>query len=755
MEYGRFVSYVENENQIIMQFENRQVILEFLKEDVFNIFVPLWSDSHRSKAVEEKKSVPVRINADYKNKELLLETERLSVRIQDGFYMDVYDSRRRLLLSDYRGERKTGAAISSGEMEQLAAEGHDTSHLQKGSYQVQTVKALEKEDAFYGLGDKSGFLNKRDYEYENWNSDIPQAHTEDFHALYKSIPFLICKKKNGAYGLFFDNTFHSYLNLGKESEAYFYYGADDGNLDYYFLGGETLKDIIGNYTWLTGTTPLPQRWTLGYQQSRWGYVCAKDIQEVAETYRSLKIPCDVIHLDIDYMDAFKVFTWNEKDYGKPGALFEELKTKGYKPVTIIDPGTKMEPDYFMYEEGMERGYFATTEDGDVYVNVVWPGEANYPDFGRKEVSDWWGAHHKFLTDMGVCGIWNDMNEPASFKGPLPDDVVFYDGERKTNHAEIHNVYGHFMAKATFEALKEQTGKRPFVITRACYSGTQKYSTVWTGDNQSLWAHLQMTVPQLCNLGMSGFAFCGADVGGFGADATPELMCRWVEAACFSPLFRNHSAMGSRRQEPWQFGQEVVEISRKYIELRYRFLPYIYDLFYQGEKTGLPVMRPLILHYEDDPQVRSLNGEFLVGEQILAAPVLEQGVVKKIVYLPEGIWYDFWTGERLEGGRYLLRDAPLDMCPIYLKAGSLIPMYEPMQYVGEKPYDTLRILSVPGEGTYEHFQDNGEDYAYRKGEYNLYRFTQDKEGNVATELLHENYPKYDRIIIEPLKDGCIC
>jgi alpha-glucosidase len=244
--------------------------------------------------------------------------------------------------------------------------------------------------------------------------------------------------------------------------------------------------------------------------------------------------------------------------------------------------------------------------------------------------------------------------------------------------------------------------------------------------------------------MSGFAFCGTDVGGFGADCTPELLARWVEAACFSPLFRNHAAKGTVSQEPWRFGEEVEAINRKYIELRYRLLPYLYDLFYQGETSGLPVMRPLVLHYPQDENVRNLNSEFLVGESILVAPVLEQGATKRMVYLPEGVWYDFWTGERYEGKQYFLVDAPLDVCPIYIKGGSIIPTYELVQYVGEKPYGKLELLITPGEAVYTHFQDNGEDYAYKNGAYNLYRFTCDAQGNLKTELLHEGYPRYEEI-----------
>jgi alpha-glucosidase len=648
---------------------------------------------------------------------------------------------------------RAGRNFDNRESEQLQkileSEGHDASNIDVHDYKVQMVTVIDAGDDFYGLGDKPGFLNKKNYEYENWNSDIPKAHNEHYRALYKSIPFLICKKKEAAYGIFFDNTFHSYLNLGNENPEYYYYGADDGNLDYYFCGGDTLVEIVEEYTYLTGRTPLPQRWTLGYQQSRWGYENEKDILAVAEQYRRLGIPCDVIHFDIDYMDGFRVFTWDEKNFGKAGELPAKLKEQGFKTVTIIDPATKLDPDYFMCKEGSQKGYFVTDEQGEIYVNEVWPGEANFPDFGREEVRRWWGDHHKFLLDIGVDGIWNDMNEPASFRGELPQNIVFHDEERATSHAEMHNVDGHCMSRGTFEGLQRYSAKRPFVITRACYAGTQKYATVWTGDNQSLWSHLQLMVPQLCSLGISGFSFAGTDIGGFGEDTTPELLARWIEAACFSPLFRNHSAKGTKRQEPWLYGDEVTGIHRKYIKLRYRFLPYLYDLFYQGEKTGLPVMRPLVLHYEDDPETRNLNGEFLVGENLLVAPVLEQGATKKMVYLPEGIWYDYWTGEKLSGKQYILRDAPLDVCPIYMKAGSLIPMYGEMDYVGQKPFDTLYLLATPGAAACEHFQDNGEDYAYREGSYNLYAFSKDRAGNLHTEMLHENYPKYKEIVLQEL------
>ena len=746
---GQLISYTQDENTFTLQYEKEQLIIKVIREDIINFFIPLRFKEHYSKAVEEDKSVPCKVTAGMKEGEFLLETKSLKVRAGSDLALTVSGSDNRVLMHTHGAGRKSGAVVSEETRKILEAEGHDASKMDTGDYPVQLVLGLDEGDDFYGLGDKSGFLNKKYYEYENWNSDIPQAHNEDYHALYKSVPVLFCKKKQAVYGLFFDNTFHSYLNLGKESTDYFYYGADDGNLDVYFMGGEHLKDLVSAYTYLTGRTPLPQRWTLGYQQSRWSYESADEVMDVAEHFRSLDIPCDAIHLDIDYMDGYRVFTWNNEEYGQPGELTAQLKEKGFKTVTIIDPGTKVDDSYFMCREGEKNHYFATDPEGKTYVNEVWPGDANYPDFGRKEVRDWWGSHHKFLVDAGVDGIWNDMNEPASFRGELPADVVFHDEDRKTSHAEMHNVYGHYMSRATFEGLQKLTDKRPFVITRAAYAGTQKYSTVWTGDNQSLWSHLQMMVPQLCNLGMSGFAFAGTDIGGFGADTTPELLTRWIEAACFSPLFRNHSCKGTRRQEPWQFGDEVVSIYRKYVKLRYRFLPYLYDLFYQGEKTGLPVMRPLVLHYEEDRETYNMNGEFLVGENLLVAPVLEQGSDKKMVYLPRGTWYDFWTGEKISGGQYILRDAPIDVCPIYVKAGTILPMYEEMSYVGEKPLTTLKLLCTPGEAHYEHFQDDGETYAYRNGAYNLYAFDRDADGKLKTTMLHENYPKYEKIIMEEL------
>lgn len=745
MVFGKLKDYNIDRNKISIMFEKQKMVLSVITPSIINVFVPLYTEEHFSKAVEGDKTVPAEFEVTEENGVISVTTSDLMVKVSDDFKVDFYRTDGSLLVRDYRGQRKEQGEVSEMFLDLLEAEGHDTSKLFKSDHKIMLVKELDDKDCIYGMGDKSGFLNKRNYEYENWNSDIPQAHNEDYHALYKSIPFMICLKEKDSYGIFFDNTFRSFMNMGKESSEYYFYGAEDGNIDYYFMGGETPAAVIGEYTYLTGRTPLPMRWTLGYHQSRWGYKCASDIRGVLRGMRNNQIPCDSIHFDIDYMDNYKVFTWNEAEYGPKGELFKEISEEGIKPIVIIDPGTKVEKGYFMCDEGVGNNYFAKDSEGRDYINEVWPGESHYPDFGQPEVRKWWSSHHQELVDWGVKGVWNDMNEPASFKGELPDDVVFHDEDRVIDHTQMHNMYGHLMSKATFEGLKAAKIDRPFVITRACYAGSQKYTTVWTGDNQSLWSHLQMMVPQLCNLGMSGFAFCGTDIGGFGADTTSELLTRWIEAACFSPLFRNHSSMGSKRQEPWLFGEKTLEIYKKYVELRYKFIPYIYDLFYQGLSTGLPVMRPLVLHYPWDENVRNLNGEFLVGENLLVAPVLEQGVDKKMVYLPEGKWYDYWTGEITEGGKHIIKDAPIDVCPIYIKAGSIIPMYDSVNYVGEKPYDKLILLVAGENGEYVHFQDNGEDNEYLKGEYNLYEF-KSEQSELVTTMLHEGYEKYKEIEI---------
>ncbi len=745
MNYGALKAYALSGQTVRLQFEGGEARLELIAPGIVNVFAPLASPDHRSKAIEGDEARPVPFTAQRREDGLWMETDEVKARVSDGFCVDFFDAGGNAVCEDYRGARRPLERITPERAALLLAEGHGA-ELEEPAHAFEVVKRLQGGEHFYGLGDKTGFLDKRGYEYEMWNSDIPDPHVDSFKALYKSISFFMALTDSCAYGIFMDNTFRSWFDMGKESEDYFWFGAAGGNLDYYYIAGDGLPQVLERYTYLTGVCPLPQKWTLGYHQSRWGYMTQEDVQAVADGLRDHDIPCDAIHFDIDYMQDYKVFTWNQDRYhGDPKGFLSKLAARGFKPVVINDPGVKKEAGYPVYEQGVERGFFAAAPEGGVYINAVWPGDAAYPDFGNPAVQEWWGEHQRFLLDLGVRGIWNDMNEPASFHGPLPDGVVFSDGARKTTHAELHNVYGHFMAKACYEGLKKLDGRRPFVITRACYAGTQKYSTAWTGDNHSIWAHLQMAIPQLCNLGLSGLPFAGTDLGGFGSDATSELLVRWVQAACFSPLLRNHSALGTRRQEPWQFGDEALDIYRKYVKLRYRWLPYLYDLFWEAARTGAPILRPLVFHYPNDTAARTCNDQFMVGGQVLAAPVVQPGVRQRLVYLPEGEWYDYWTRERLSGPVSIIREAPLELCPIYVKAGSVIPMAPPQSYVGEKEADALLLLDVyPGEGTWDHYLDDGESFDYQAGKYHQYRFTVHGDGAVETELVHGGYRPYREI-----------
>lgn len=747
MPFGKIVKTEKTGDAVVVTFEHGELEITAYTDFIVRVFADLSGIHPASFAIEGNKKTGIIVSVEEAKGCVTFTTKELIVKIRDEAKVDFYDKHGKALCMDYRGERK-GAKTLSLEMKQFVEqEGHVLTE-KDANHRIQSVKKLDAGDCFYGMGDKTGFINKRGYEYVSWNTDDPFPHVDSYKSLYKSIPFFITLKEEGVFGIFYDNTNRTYFDFGKESDDYYFFAADEGDLNYYFIGGNSMEEVVRGYTYLTGRAPLPQLWTLGYHQSRWGYRCEVDIREVAENMKKHGLPCDAVHMDIDYMRGYRVFTVDEEKFPDVKTLSKDMHEMGLHLVTIIDPGVKKDEGYSVYDKGMEKGYFATSPDGETYENAVWPGTAVYPDFGREAVRKWWGENHRILVEDGIDGIWNDMNEPASFKGELPEDVVFYAEERKTCHSEIHNVYGHNMARATYAGLKELTGKRPFVITRACYSGSQKYALAWTGDNQSLWTHLQMAIPQLCNLGLSGMPYVGTDIGGFGSDTTKELMCRWIELGSLSPFCRNHNALACKDQEPWKFDEETLEIYRKYLKLRYALLPYLYDLFRQQEESGMPLMRPMVLQYEKDHETRNMNGQFMIGESILAAPVVEQGATRKMVYLPEGEWYDYWSREKLEGGRYIIRKAALDECPLFVKAGSVIPHYPEMDHVSKEKDKTLILRVYPGEeGEYFHYQDNGEDFAYREGEYNLYRISL-KDGQVSVNLEHQGYAHvYENILVQ--------
>lgn len=468
---------------------------------------------------------------------------------------------------------------------------------------------------------------------------------------------------------------------------------------------------------------MPPMWSLGYQQCRWSYMSAQEILDIAQTFRDHNIPADVMYCDIDYMDGFKIFTWNNETFPDPKSFIDKLKSMGFRLVTIVDPGIKVEQGYKQYDEGVAKGYFATYPNGENYVGEVWPGRCHFPDFFREDVRKWWGESFTALTDPGVEGFWNDMNEPAAWGQNIPWMVKFGDKFMP----EVRNVYGMEMARATYDGTKKILGRRPFVLTRAAYSGTQRYSAVWTGDNSAYDAHMLLGQRMVNALGITGMSMVGVDIGGFTGDPTPELMLRWNSLGVYIPMFRNHAMKGMKMREPWRFGEDNEQIMRKDIEWRYRLLPYLYSSFYQSHTTGLPVSRTLAIEYTFDDTVYndSYQNQFMFGDSLLICPVIstESSVY---AYLPKGEWYRLGSDEKYEGGKDHQVDAPLGNLPVFVKAGGILPLQSIIQYTDQKTDGILEvnIWNSNEPNTFVYYEDDGSSYDYEKGSYHKRTITFD-------------------------------
>jgi alpha-glucosidase len=590
---------------------------------------------------------------------------------------------------------------------------------------VAAWKRIETDEHFYGFGERTGLLDKLSKVQTNWTYDALDYDVLTDN-MYQAIPFFMALRPGVGYGLFFNTTFWSQFDIGAQQPGVWRMETQGSELDYYIIYGPEPAKILSTYTQLTGRMPLPPRWSLGYHQCRWSYESQDIVRQLAHEFRQRRIPCDVIHLDIDYMNGYRVFTWSPKRFADPKQLLHDLMQDGFKAVTIVDPGVKYEPeaDYEVFDEGLKNDYFVRKTDGGLFHGYVWPDKAVFPDFLRPEVRDWWGSLHKSLTDIGIAGIWNDMNEPALDDRPFGDpgnkiafplDASQGPKEEGATHAEVHNLYGLTMAQAAYQGLEKlRSTERSFVLTRSGYAGVQRWSAVWTGDNQSLWEHLEMSLPMLCNLGLSGVAFVGADIGGFAGNATAELFARWMQVGMLYPLMRGHSALTTAQHEPWVFGDRVEKICREYIELRYRLLPYLYTLFWEAATTGAPIVRPLLYHFPNDPQTFTLSDQVMLGSSLLAAPIYRPGVEHRAVYLPEGRWYDWWSGEAIDGLTHILVHAPLERMPLYVRAGSIIPMAPVMQYVDERPLDQLTLRIWKGTGEWTLYEDDGHTFEYKTG-----------------------------------------
>ncbi|WP_416828413.1 TIM-barrel domain-containing protein [Ectobacillus polymachus] len=585
----------------------------------------------------------------------------------------------------------------------------------------------------YGLGEKSGFINKNGSKISNWNTDVYSPHNKDTVELYQSIPLAIIHDQTKTTGIFFDNSYRTEFDMQTYRDQMSIM-AEGGQVNTYIILGQDLKETVMLYTNLTGRTPLPPKWSLGYHQSRYSYTSQDEVMQVVHQFKNMEIPLDCVFLDIHYMDDYRVFTFDEDKFPQYKEMIAELARQNIDIVPIVDPGIKKDVDYSVYREGIEKGYFCKYLEGEVYLGEVWPGVSAFPDFFNSTVQEWWGELHRFYTELGIRGIWNDMNEPSVFNETKTMDlnVIHNRDGKKITHNEGHNLFGLYMSKATFEGLQKQLGNgRPFSLTRAGYAGVQRYSAVWTGDNRSYWEHLEMSLPMIMNLGMSGVALAGADVGGFSSDTTPELLIRWTQVGAFLPYFRNHSVQDSIYQEPWAFGEKTLVSVKKYIELRYRFMPYLYTIFHEAEQTGLPVVRPLVMEYPSDPETFQCSDEFLLGSQVLIAPILRPGKSHRSVYLPEGSWYDFWTEQKYEGGQYHLISADLDILPIFIKAGTILPLGTPVKNTKENQDIELQIYYSEEDMIGYLYEDDGYSYNYRDKQFSFTTF-KIKEGQLNIE-----------------------
>jgi alpha-glucosidase len=612
---------------------------------------------------------------------------------------------------------------------------------------VKMSKASRDGECFYGLGDKATQMNLKGKRLENFATD-QYAFNKDQEPLYKVVPFYIGLQKKQSYGIFFDNTFRTYFDFCHERRNVTSFWAEGGEMNYYFIYGPQMQDVVTTYTDLTGKPELPPLWALGYHQCKWSYFPESNVKEITAKFRALQIPCDAIYLDIDYMDGFRCFTWNKEYFPDPKRMVAELAEDGFKTIVIIDPGIKIDKEYSVYKEALAKDYFCKRADGPYMKGKVWPGECNFPDYTNPEVREWWaGLFKELISDIGVKGVWNDMNEPAVMEVPnktFPMDVRHnYDGN-PCSHRKAHNIYGTQMARATYHGVKRFAyPKRPFVITRSAYSGAQRYTSSWTGDNVATWEHLWIANIQVQRMCISGMGFTGSDIGGFAEQPSGELYARWIQLGVFHPFCRTHSSGDHGDQEPWAFDEEVIDITRKFVNLRYQLLPYLYTMFWQYIEEGIPMLKPLVYYDQDDIQTHYRNDEFIFGNQILVCPILEPNSLGRRMYVPRGHWYNYWTNEFISGGKEIWVDSKFDQIPIFVKAGAVIPKYPVQQYVGELEFDELMLDVYYNEGKEksEIYEDAQDGYDYKKGRYSLLSFqTIGKEKELIIQLHKDG--KYD-------------
>ncbi len=616
---------------------------------------------------------------------------------------------------------------------------------------VSSEKQAPEPEYYCGFGEKAGGLFKNGNKLVMWNTDNSDM-TPRSDPLWQSCPLQIAVRKNGfAHALFFDNPHFCRFSLPKGrgplhtprpdkrrstrhtpryTPQVTSYAAERGPLCYYVITGPALKDVLRNFTLLCGRYPLPPRWVLGHHHSRWEErESAQRLLAVARGFRERGVPCDTLHIDIGHMRGYRSFTWDEKRFPDPSAAVKALHKEGFRVVIMSDPGLKQDPEWEVYAEGAEHGFFCVKADGSVFHAPVWPGNAAFPDFTSEHVRDWWGSLYKAYVKHGIDGFWIDMNEPSLFTPlrTMPAGVLHAAPKKcaALPHSTVHNCYGLLMAQATFRGLTRlREGKRNFLFTRSAFAGIQRYASSWTGDNKSKWSHLRLSVPMLLNMGLSGQVLVGPDIGGFWGRPTPELFLRWMQLGAFYPFCRNHSSNGTPPQEIWCFPEKVQRLCAKALTLRYRLLPYFYTYLRQACEEGVPLMRPLFLEFPHDPaclEEETAAGQFMVGPDLMVCPVLRPGAGRRSVYLPAGTDWLAWPDPArpdsvpYKGGARITVETPPETLPLFVRAGAVIPCSAPVQVSDDIEKQTPELLVFPAaaiKGSW--YLDDGRSLDYLKG-----------------------------------------
>ncbi len=606
---------------------------------------------------------------------------------------------------------------------------------------------MSQNDIVYGLGENIRGINKRGYIYESYCNDDPM-HTEDKRSLYGAHNFLVVSNDSKVFGLFIDSPSRVTFDVGFTNDEILNIYTNEPDFVLYIFKGENELEIVKTFREMIGRSYIPPLWAFGYQQSKWSYHNKDAVLNVYENYRKNNIPIDAIYLDIDYMQDFKDFTINEQAFPNFEEFVSEMKSKGIHLVPIIDAGVKIEDGYDVYEEGVKNNYFVKDKDGNDYVTAVWPGKTLFPDFLNSKASKWFGDKYKILLDMGIDGFWNDMNEPAIFYSEnginkawadiekyknVPLDVNTFFTVRDifprtansiddykamyhnmdgtiVNHDKVHNLYGYMMTKSASDTFESYTDNRILLFSRASYIGMHRYGGIWQGDNQSWWSHLELNIKMMSSINMCGFLYTGADLGGFGSHATKDLVLRWTAFSLFTPIMRNHSALGTRNQECYSFDDSSA--FKSIVSLRYRLIPYLYSEYLKSAINNDMMFKPLSFEYKNDDRVKTIEDQLLVGESIMIAPVYKQNQKGRYVYLPENMLMvrfknenEYETTPMKQGDYYI--EIPLNEVVIFIRKNKILPLCEVAENTEKLNRDALQVIGYIDIGViYELYDDDG-------------------------------------------------